>query len=82
MDGRTHPSLLLFALFLLACLQPAIVAMRPARMAELRQQTIDMFYHGYDNYMHLAFPEDEVRVMHRCTSPPARFALRHMVQKN
>ncbi|KAH9892945.1 glycosyl hydrolase family 47-domain-containing protein [Xylariomycetidae sp. FL2044] len=36
-------------------------AMRPGRIAELRQETVDMFYHGFDNYMNIAFPEDELR---------------------
>lgn len=36
-------------------------AMSPARIAELRKETVDMFYHGFDNYMDVAFPEDEVR---------------------
>lgn len=36
-------------------------AMTPARIAELRKETVDMFYHGFDNYMDVAFPEDEVR---------------------
>lgn len=36
-------------------------AMTPARIAELRQETVEMFYHGFDNYMNVAFPEDEVR---------------------
>jgi hypothetical protein len=36
-------------------------AMTPARIAELRQETVSMFYHGFDNYMDIAFPEDEVR---------------------
>jgi hypothetical protein len=35
-------------------------AMTPARIAELRQETIEIFYHGFDNYMNVAFPEDEV----------------------
>jgi len=35
-------------------------AMTPVRIAELRKETVDMFYHGYDNYMNVAFPEDEV----------------------
>lgn len=35
-------------------------AMTPARIAELRKETVDMFYHGFDNYMNIAFPEDEV----------------------
>lgn len=34
--------------------------MGPARIAELRNETIDMFYHGFDNYMNIAFPEDEL----------------------
>jgi hypothetical protein len=35
-------------------------AMRQSRIVELRQETVDMFYHGFDNYMEIAFPEDEV----------------------
>jgi hypothetical protein len=35
-------------------------AMTPGRIAELRQETVAMFYHGFDNYMKVAFPEDEV----------------------
>src|ERR1700728_1969749 len=34
-------------------------AMTPRRIGELRQETISMFYHGFDNYMQIAFPEDE-----------------------
>lgn len=34
-------------------------AMRADRLARLRQDTVDMFYHGYSNYMQHAFPEDE-----------------------
>jgi hypothetical protein len=30
-------------------------------IAALRQETLDIFYHGYDNYMQHAFPEDELR---------------------
>ncbi|EAT91940.2 hypothetical protein SNOG_00445 [Parastagonospora nodorum SN15] len=30
-------------------------------IAGLRQETRDIFYHGYDNYMEHAFPEDELR---------------------
>ncbi|KAI1879907.1 hypothetical protein JX265_001528 [Neoarthrinium moseri] len=36
-------------------------AMRPDRVAALRQETVEMFYHGFDNYMAIAFPEDELR---------------------
>ncbi|KAJ5037529.1 uncharacterized protein L3040_007701 [Drepanopeziza brunnea f. sp. 'multigermtubi'] len=35
--------------------------MSAARIAELRQETVEMFYHGFDNYMNIAFPEDELR---------------------
>ncbi|KAF7556632.1 hypothetical protein G7046_g6240 [Stylonectria norvegica] len=35
--------------------------MRQDRLARLRQETADMFYHGYSNYMNHAFPEDELR---------------------
>lgn len=35
-------------------------AMTADHIARLRQETVDMFYHGYDNYMEIAFPEDEV----------------------
>lgn len=34
-------------------------AMTQVRIAELRQETVAMFYHGFDNYMRVAFPEDE-----------------------
>ncbi|OAA62740.1 er glycosyl hydrolase [Niveomyces insectorum RCEF 264] len=55
-------SILLPLLLLLAAswLAPA-EAMRPDRVAELRRETVKMFYHGFDNYMNIAFPEDELR---------------------
>lgn len=34
--------------------------MRPAQIADLRRETVELFYHGFDNYMEIAFPEDEV----------------------
>lgn len=34
--------------------------MRQDRLVQLRQETVNMFYHGYNNYMQHAFPEDEV----------------------
>jgi hypothetical protein len=37
--------------------------MTPTRIAELRQETVDMFHHGFDNYMNVAFPEDEVSLI-------------------
>lgn len=64
MQGPHHPSwrVGLLALVLVAPLLSWLVpvaAMRPDRIAALRQHAVDMFYHGYDNYMDLAFPEDE-----------------------
>lgn len=35
-------------------------AMRDDYLRQLRQETVDMFYHGFNNYMDHAFPEDEV----------------------
>lgn len=52
-------SCLCIALLLLAWLDHTS-AMRPDRIASLRHDTVEMFYHGYDNYMKLAFPDDEV----------------------
>lgn len=37
-----------------------VKGMSPERMEELRVETVDMFYHGFNNYMDVAFPEDEV----------------------
>lgn len=42
----------------------SVGAMHPDRIAQLRHETVDMFYHGFDNYMHIAFPEDEVWTRH------------------
>lgn len=53
-------SLISIALLVLTWLAPT-EAMRPDRIAELRNETVEMFYHGFDNYMKLAFPEDELR---------------------
>ncbi|KAK4039326.1 glycosyl hydrolase family 47-domain-containing protein [Parachaetomium inaequale] len=59
----SNSSLLLGCMLLAICLGhwPAAAAMRPDRLRELRQETVDMFYHGFDNYMKIAFPEDELR---------------------
>lgn len=37
--------------------------MSTAGVAEMRKETVNMFYHGYDNYMKVAFPEDEVSIL-------------------
>lgn len=53
---------LLLSFLLLVTSWPHLgAAMRPARVAQLRREVVEMFYHGYDNYMEIAFPEDEVR---------------------
>ncbi|KAL1384298.1 glycosyl hydrolase family 47-domain-containing protein [Phyllosticta capitalensis] len=36
-------------------------------LRSLKQETTDIFYHGYDNYMEHAFPEDELRPL-TCSS--------------
>ena len=48
-------------LLMMVALVALVDAMTPRRIGELRQETISMFYHGFDNYMQIAFPEDEVR---------------------
>lgn len=50
-----------FLLAIWAIWVASVSAMTEARIAELRQETVSMFYHGFDNYMTVAFPEDEVR---------------------
>jgi len=51
----------IWAIYLLIAVLAALVnAMTPKRIGELRQETVAMFYHGFDNYMKIAFPEDEV----------------------
>ncbi|KFA51039.1 hypothetical protein S40293_07939 [Stachybotrys chartarum IBT 40293] len=51
-----------FAILSICALLPwTAPAMRADRLSLLRQETVDMFYHGYNNYMKHAFPEDELR---------------------
>ena len=40
---------------------PPVHGMTDETIAGLRQETRDIFYHGFDNYMKHAFPEDELR---------------------
>ncbi|KAL8825140.1 MAG: hypothetical protein Q9170_007915, partial [Blastenia crenularia] len=47
-------------LLLSLCLVTA-QSMTIAQIKELRQEAEHMFYHGYDNYMKHAFPEDEIK---------------------
>jgi hypothetical protein len=54
---RAYP--LLWRLFLFIIFWSPVLATN--RVDLLRQETIDLFYHGYDNYMQHAFPEDELR---------------------
>jgi hypothetical protein len=54
------PWILSALLLLLSSWSPTVWAMRPERIVQLRQETVEMFYHGFDNYMTIAFPEDEV----------------------
>ncbi|KAL2023605.1 hypothetical protein VTK56DRAFT_1762 [Thermocarpiscus australiensis] len=66
-SGWSLMSLVLWMLLALALSQwPGAAAMRSDRVRELRRETVDMFYHGFDNYMKIAFPEDELRPL-SCT---------------
>lgn len=47
-------------LFVCAVLPWTAQAMRQDHLARLRRETVDMFYHGFSNYMEHGFPEDEV----------------------
>lgn len=49
-------------LLLFLCISwPAVAfATGAAKLAQLRNATTQVFHHGWDNYMHIAFPEDEV----------------------
>ncbi|KAF2801661.1 seven-hairpin glycosidase [Mytilinidion resinicola] len=48
-------------LLLLAVWTTVASGMTDEAIGNLRQETRDIFYHGYDNYMRHAFPEDELR---------------------
>ncbi|KZF24485.1 glycoside hydrolase family 47 protein [Xylona heveae TC161] len=48
-------------LLVLCCAPLRGYSMTDAQIAALRQETVDVFFHGYDNYMKYAFPEDELR---------------------
>lgn len=50
----------LILLYLFAVLLRKCEAYSVARKAELYREAVDMFYHGYDNYLKV-FPEDEIR---------------------
>jgi Glycosyl hydrolase family 47 len=50
------------------CLTTALIfftynvqSMDQATIKTLRQESVELFYHGYDNYLRYAFPEDELR---------------------
>ncbi|KAJ5929734.1 hypothetical protein N7454_006684 [Penicillium verhagenii] len=47
--------------FLLSLWLTLAEGMRDYQIKELRQETEHMFYHGFENYLEHAFPEDELR---------------------
>ncbi|KAH6639150.1 glycosyl hydrolase family 47-domain-containing protein [Boeremia exigua] len=55
------PKLPCLPLCLLLGLVACAAAMSDEALADLRQETRDIFYHGFDGYMQHAFPEDELR---------------------
>ncbi|KAH8692422.1 glycosyl hydrolase family 47-domain-containing protein [Talaromyces proteolyticus] len=54
-------SICLSYMVILALWLVQVQAMREGQIHELRKETEQLFYHGFDNYMHYAFPEDELR---------------------
>lgn len=62
-SARTQSARWILLLGLSALWIAAVDAMTTERIAELRKETVSMFYHGFDNYMDIAFPEDEVTDM-------------------
>ncbi|KAJ5782152.1 hypothetical protein N7457_003926 [Penicillium paradoxum] len=49
--------------FLLSLWLTVAHGMRDSQVKELRQETERMFFHGFDNYLQYAFPEDELRAL-------------------
>jgi hypothetical protein len=59
--GSSEPAcLLVWGLQVLSLCVGLASAMSEAQIVGLRKETVEMFYHGFDNYMNIAFPEDEV----------------------
>lgn len=44
-------------------------------LSSTRQEAVSMFYHGYDNYMEIAFPEDEVRIAFHAVPDSSCFSM-------
>ncbi|KAI4676390.1 uncharacterized protein J4E88_007306 [Alternaria novae-zelandiae] len=61
MPGGAPFQLLCILLLCIGCWTTPGCGMTDEAIAELRQETRDIFYHGFDNYMQHAFPEDELR---------------------
>ncbi|KAI4615775.1 hypothetical protein J4E80_006192 [Alternaria sp. BMP 0032] len=61
MPGGAPFQLLCIVLLIVGCWTTPGCGMTDEAIAELRQETRDIFYHGFDNYMQHAFPEDELR---------------------
>lgn len=47
--------------FFIVSVVPHTYGLSSKRIAELRSSTRNLFYHGYDNYIDHAFPEDELK---------------------
>lgn len=69
--GQSRTTILQSRWTFLACFAiwlTLVNGMTPEHIAELRKETVELFYHGFDNYMEIAFPEDEVRTPPRFKS--------------
>src|ERR1700760_36807 len=66
--ARALPNRPIWGFKYILCLVTALIvlaytveSMDQATIKILRQETVELFYHGYDNYLRHAFPEDELR---------------------
>lgn len=59
--GCRHLALYWLSLLISAIFLDAVHCMTPREKAALKNEAEDLFYHGYNNYMLHAFPEDELR---------------------
>lgn len=60
---RLPTSLLLLVSSLMLGRLPFVAAMTSERKVELREETSDLFNHGFDAYMHNAFPMGETTLL-------------------
>ncbi|KAK5042068.1 hypothetical protein LTR13_001874 [Exophiala sideris] len=60
LSPKSFPQWLICLLFI-AGLVPTALTQTPGQVTALKKEVEDLFYHGYENYMTHAFPDDELR---------------------